>query len=79
MDEPDKREAALKVLRGSTPLRANYLPRSADRDKFADALDKEWPGPIPYTIVIAPGGKVLYRKVNELDPLTVSRAICLTP
>ena len=53
----------------------NFLVRTEDRDKFADALDKEWPGPIPYTLVIAPGGKVLYRKAGSIDPLEVRRAI----
>src|SRR5262249_50100053 len=62
LDEPDKKEAALKVLREQKAALTNYLVRTKDRDRFAEVLDKEWPGPIPYTLVIAPGGKVLYRK-----------------
>ena len=31
------------------------------------ALDPSAPGPIPYTIVVAPGGKILYRHAGELD------------
>jgi thiol-disulfide isomerase/thioredoxin len=75
LDEPDKKEAALKVLREQKAALTNYLVRTKDRDRFAEALDKEWPGPIPYTLVIAPGGKVLYRKSNSIDPLEVKRAI----
>jgi hypothetical protein len=48
---------------------------TSDRDKFAEILDKEWPGPIPHTLVIAPGGKVLYRRTNSIDSLDVRRAI----
>ena len=33
------------------------------------------PGPVPYTLVVAPGGKVVYRKVGAIDPLEVKRAI----
>ena len=36
---------------------------------------QKWPGPVPYTIVIAPGGKVLYRKTGQIDPLELKRAI----
>ena len=53
----------------------NYLLKTDDSDKFAEALDKEWPGPMPYTLLIAPGGKVLYRKSGAIDPLEVKRAI----
>lgn len=75
LDDPDKRDAARKVLEKNHVAATNYLLRTEDRDKFAEALDKEWPGPIPYTLVIAPGGKVLYRKVGSIDPLEVRRAI----
>lgn len=75
LDEPDKRDAALKVLKEKHVSGTNFLIRTEDRDKFADALDKEWPGPIPYTLVIAPGGKVLFRKAGSIDPLEVRRAV----
>ncbi len=75
LDEPEKRDAALKVLEEKHVSATNFLIRTEDRDKFADALDKEWPGPIPYTLVIAPGGKVLFRKAGSIDPLEVRRAI----
>jgi peroxiredoxin len=75
MDDPDKRENALKVLKENHVAATNYLLHTHDRDKFVDALDKEWPGPLPFTVLIAPGGKVLYRKVNTPDPLEVKQAI----
>ena len=31
--------------------------------------------PLPHTLVIAPGGKVLYRKTGPMEPLEVKRAI----
>jgi hypothetical protein len=30
---------------------------------------------VPYTVVIAPGGKVLYRNSGQIDPLDLKRAI----
>ena len=54
---------------------ANYLFDSADRDKLAEALDPKWPGPVPYTLLIAPGGKVIYRKHDSFDPMELKKAI----
>ena len=75
MDAPDKDEATLKVLREKHVSATNYRSAVKDRDRFADLLDKEWPGPVPYTLLIAPGGKVLYRKSGAVEPLAVKRAI----
>jgi peroxiredoxin len=75
MDEPDEGEAVLKNLRRNYVAATNYHLAIANRDRFADLLDKQWDGPVPYTLLIAPGGKVLYRKQGEIDPLEVKRAI----
>ena len=75
MDDPAKRDDALKVLKENHVSAANYISRTEDKDKFAEALDRDWPGPLPYTLLIAPGGKVIYRKVGAVDPLDVKRAI----
>lgn len=75
MDDPGKQADALEVLTKNHVAATNYVLHTTDRDKFAEALDKEWPGPLPYTVLIAPGGKVLYRKVGAADPLEVKRAI----
>jgi peroxiredoxin len=75
MDEPEKQDAALKMLREQHVAATNYIVNIKDRDKFADLLDKDWPGPLPHTLVIAPGGKVLYRKTGAMEPLEVKRAI----
>lgn len=75
MDDPEKEAAALKVLKDLHVSATNYILGFKDRDKFAELLDKEWPGPLPHTVVIAPGGKVLYRKTGAMDPLAVKRAI----
>jgi peroxiredoxin len=75
MDDLAKRDEALRVLKNNHVSATNFILSSTDRDKFAEALDREWPGPIPYTIVIAPGGKVLYRQRGQLDPLALKRAI----
>lgn len=44
----------------------NYLFTGANTDALFKALDPSAPGPVPYTVVIAPGGKVVYRHAGEL-------------
>ncbi len=52
----------------------NYL-FEGDTDALAEALDNEWQGPIPYTVLIAPGGEILYRKSGEIDADKLRRVI----
>ncbi len=45
----------------------NYLFAGADTDALFKALDPEAPGPVPYTLLVAPGGKILYRHAGTVD------------
>lgn len=53
----------------------NYLYTGASLDDLANALDPDWPGPIPYSILVDQNGKVLYRKLGKIDPDTVRKEI----
>ena len=75
LDDPKDRDAVLKRLQEKHVSATNYIFNSDDRDKLAEALDKQWPGPVPYTILVAPGGKILYRKHDAIDPLALKKAI----
>jgi thiol-disulfide isomerase/thioredoxin len=75
IDEPEQQAAALKLLRAKHVAATNYISSVSNRDKLADLLDKEWDGPMPYTLLVAPGGKIIYRKSNQIEPLEVRRAI----
>jgi thiol-disulfide isomerase/thioredoxin len=75
LDDPNERDAVLKRLREKHVSSTNYLYDSDNRDQLAEALDKQWPGPVPYTILVAPGGKVLYRKHDTIDPLELKKII----
>jgi thiol-disulfide isomerase/thioredoxin len=75
LDEPEKKEAALKLLKDKKVAATNYISALSSKDKLADVLDKDWQGPVPYTLLIAPGGKVIYRHAGPIEPLTVKRAV----
>lgn len=46
----------------------NFLYTGASTDAVVKALDPEWPGPLPHTVLIAPGGKIVYRHNGPIDP-----------
>jgi peroxiredoxin len=75
LDDVSKQDAALKVLKENHVSATNFILSSDDRDTFAAALDQDWPGPVPYTVLIAPGGKIIYRKTGAIEPLDVKRAV----
>lgn len=75
IDEPASRAAARERLESLHVPLANYIFDGTDRDTLADAVDPVWPGSLPHTVLIAPGGRVVYRVPGAFDPLLVRRAI----
>ena len=74
MDEMSRRPNALNFLTKKQASTKNYI-LDGDKYKFIDALDKKWEGSLPYTLFIAPGGKVLYSKQGVIDPLEMKRLV----
>lgn len=63
----------LLAAEGRGPL--NLLYTGASTDALVQALDPAWPGPLPHTVVIAPGGKVVYRHNGPVDPEVLKNEI----
>jgi peroxiredoxin len=75
LDDLAKKDQALKALTADHLSATNYIYGADNKDALAAALDKEWPGPIPYTVLIAPGGKVIYRHGGRIDLAELKKAI----
>jgi thiol-disulfide isomerase/thioredoxin len=75
MDDPEQSDQALKVLQHGRVALANYISTIPNRDRLAELLDPQWRGPLPHTVLIAPGGKVIYRSDGPIKPIDVRRAI----
>jgi thiol-disulfide isomerase/thioredoxin len=45
----------------------NYLFTDANTENLARVLDPEWRGPLPHSVLIAPGGKILWRHTGPVD------------
>ena len=57
-----------RTLKAEGRTVTNFLYTEASADALVKALDPEWPGPLPHTVLIAPGGKILYRHNGAVDP-----------
>ncbi len=45
----------------------NYLFTDPSMDKLIESLDPKWPGPQPHTILVAPGGKIVFRHNGKIE------------
>lgn len=53
----------------------NFHWTGGNPDAMAQALDPEWSGALPHTVLVAPGGEILWRHTGELDIVEVRRQI----
>jgi len=74
-DAPENKDQALAFLKKQQASSSNYIFSIDDKYKLVEGVDKEWPGALPYTILVEPGGKVIFRVQGELSPLELKRAI----
>jgi hypothetical protein len=72
---PDEKEKILKFLQQHHASSRNLYFSDTDKYKLIEALDPEWSGALPHTLLIAPGGEVLYRHTGENDFLELRRKI----
>ncbi|MFC1619457.1 redoxin domain-containing protein [Candidatus Neomarinimicrobiota bacterium] len=75
LDTPDKSDAVLKFLEKAYASTRNYQFNSDDIYELIDIVDKEWPGSLPYTIIVKPGGEILFKKLGTIDPSEVRKVI----
>ncbi|MDP0492094.1 MAG: redoxin domain-containing protein [Verrucomicrobiota bacterium JB023] len=53
----------------------NYLYTGDNLDKLAEAIDADWNGALPHTVIIAPGGEIVWSHTGKFDPVELRRAI----
>lgn len=75
LNRPDEETAVLGFLGKQQASNKNLIFASAEREKLIDAFDPDWQGVVPYTVLIDPDGKVLYRETGSIDALALKRAI----
>ncbi|TWU36089.1 redoxin domain-containing protein [Novipirellula artificiosorum] len=53
----------------------NYLYTGASMDELIEALDPQWEGPQPHTVLVAPGGEIVFRHNGLLEEEKLLEAI----
>lgn len=74
-DNPSRKDNVLKFLESHEAANTNYLYNDTDKYALIEAVDENWQGALPHTLLIAPGGQVIGRYAGIIDPLTVKRDI----
>jgi peroxiredoxin len=74
-DSPDRKDRVLSFLKKQQASCRNYLFGSEDKYELMESVDRISPGGIPYTILIKPGGQIIYRRLGLINPLELKKAI----
>ena len=74
-DSPTRRSRVFSSLKKQQVSTRNFLFNSNNKYELMEAIDKDLICGVPCTILIQPGGKVIYRKVGTIEPLEVKKAV----
>ena len=72
---PDEKDSVLRLLQKMHATSRNLLFDSSDTAALQAAFDPTWESAVPYTVLIAGDGKVLYKKQGSVDVLELRRTI----
>ena len=74
-DDAAKRERALEFLKTQQASARNYAFDEGDPYALIEAVDPKWQGALPHTILVAPGGEVIYRSEGAFEMPRLRKAI----
>lgn len=74
-DSPGKKEKALEFLKEQQASNKNYIFSEDDKYKLIEAVDPKWQGALPYTILVEPGGKIVYAKQGPINPRLMKKTV----
>jgi peroxiredoxin len=74
-DKPEKKEKALAFLKEQQAANKNFIYSDSDIYKLIEAVDPKWQGALPYTLLVEPGGKIVYSKQGPIDPQQMKKII----
>ena len=75
VNDPEERPAVLAFLQAHHASHPNRLFATADVYGLQAAFDPAMPAPVPFTLLLAPNGDVLYQELGEADIPKLRRAI----
>jgi peroxiredoxin len=72
---PDEKPSVLRFLQRKHATSRNLLFGSEDTEALQAAFDSKWQSAVPYTVLLGPGGKVLYSTMGSVDILELRRKL----
>ena len=79
LDDTSKHAKALKFLQSKQASNKNYLFNTKNKYALIEAVDPKWQGALPYTLIVEPGGKIVYGKQYIIDPAQIKKLIVEHP
>jgi thiol-disulfide isomerase/thioredoxin len=75
-DEPDNFDNTLSFLQKKFASNKNYiLEDGINKYDMIEAIDPNWQGALPYTVLISPEGEKIYTQMGEIDILDLRKNI----
>lgn len=74
-DDPAKQDKVLKFLQKQQASNKNYVFSLDDKYKLIELIDPNWQGALPYSILVEPGGRIVYAKQGIIDPAEMKKSI----
>lgn len=75
MDDFKVQEKALTFLKKKYASNKNYIFGSEKKYDLIEAVDPKWQGALPYTVLVSPEGKVVFRQSGIIDIVALRTAI----
>lgn len=74
-DGIEKKDEVLNFLNEHNASTRNFIYEGHDKSEMMALIDKKAPGAIPHTVIVMPGGEIVYRHTDTIDSLEVKREI----
>jgi thiol-disulfide isomerase/thioredoxin len=74
-DKQERKADAISFLKVQEASNKNYIFNKDNVYEMIEAVDPDWQGGLPYTLLVEPGGKIIYKKQDTIDPLEMKKLI----
>ena len=74
-DSPERKDRVLKFLQKQQASNTNFLFSVDDKYKLIELIDPKWQGALPYTVLVEPGGKIVYAKQGAINIAEMKKMI----
>ena len=78
-DKPENKDKVLEFLTDKHSSVKNYIFNKDNKYELIESIDQDWNGALPYSLLIEPGGKIVYFNQGIVDMLELKKKIVEHP